>query len=97
VFQVLTKRADILFEYHTELNWTHNIWMGVSVENKDELWRVDLLRKIKAKTKFLSCEPLLGSLSKLKLHKINWVIVGGESGRKPRQMKEEWVIFFQEL
>lgn len=91
VFQVLTKRADLLLKYHKELNWTHNIWMGVSIENEDELWRVNYLRKIKAKTKFLSCEPLLGSLTKLNLKKINWVIVGGESGRKPRPMKAEWV------
>lgn len=91
VFQVLTKRADILYEYNKELNWTHNIWMGVSIENEKELWRVDLLRKTKAKTKFLSCEPLLGPLTKLKLNKINWVIVGGESGRRPRPMKPEWV------
>ena len=91
VFQVLTKRADVLLKYHKELNWTHNIWMGVSIENEDELWRVDYLRKTKAKTKFLSCEPLLGPLTKLNLRKINWVIVGGESGRKPRPMKAEWV------
>jgi len=91
VFQVLTKRADILFKYHKELKWTHNIWMGVSVEDEDELWRIDLLRKTKAKTKFLSCEPLLGPLPTLKLNKINWVIVGGESGRTPRPMNREWV------
>ena len=51
VFQILTKRADVLIEYHKELKWTHNIWMGVSVENEKELWRVDLLRKTRAKTK----------------------------------------------
>jgi protein gp37 len=91
VFQVLTKRADILYTYNKKLNWTHNIWMGVSVENEKELWRVDYLRKTKAKTKFLSCEPLLGSLKRLRLDKIDWVIVGGESGRKPRPVKSEWI------
>lgn len=91
VFQILTKRADILLEYHKELNWTHNIWMGVSVENEDSLWRVSMLKKTKAKTKFLSCEPLLGSLKKLRLGKIDWVIVGGESGPKARPMQSEWV------
>ena len=91
VFQVLTKRADILFDYQKKLNWTHNIWMGVSIENEKELWRVDYLIKTKAKTKFLSLEPLLGPLTKLKLNKIDWVIVGGESGRRPRPMKSEWV------
>lgn len=91
VFQILTKRADVLFEYHKHLKWSHNIWMGVSIENEKELWRVNLLRKTRAKIKFLSCEPLLGPLTKLKLNKINWVIVGGESGRRPRPMKPEWV------
>ena len=91
VFQVLTKRADILLKYHEKLNWTHNIWMGVSVENEDNLERVDFLRKTKAKTRFLSCEPLLGPLPGLNLRNIDWVIVGGESGRRPRPMKPEWV------
>jgi protein gp37 len=91
VFQILTKRADILLKYHRELNWTHNIWMGVSVENDKNLSRIGFLKKTNAKVKFLSCEPLIGSLKKLNLKKIDWVIVGGESGRKPRPMKSEWV------
>ncbi len=91
VFQVLTKRADILLEYHKELKWTHNIWMGVSVEDEESLWRVRDLKKTRAKTKFLSCEPLLGSLKKLRLSKIDWVIVGGESGPKARPMDPKWV------
>jgi protein gp37 len=91
VFQVLTKRADILLKFHKELEWTHNIWMGVSVENEESLGRINLLRRTKAKVKFLSCEPLIGPLHKLNLKKIDWVIVGGESGRRPRPMKAEWV------
>lgn len=91
VFQVLTKRADILFKYHKELEWTHNIWMGVSVEDAKSLSRINLLRRTRAKVKFLSCEPLIGPLTDLNLKKINWVIVGGESGRRPRPMKPEWV------
>ncbi|MDP2364271.1 MAG: phage Gp37/Gp68 family protein [Ignavibacteria bacterium] len=91
VFQVLTKRADILLKYHKELEWTHNIWMGVSVENEQSLSRVNLLRRTRAKVKFLSCEPLIGPLPNLNLNKIDWVIVGGESGRRPRPMKPEWV------
>jgi protein gp37 len=93
VFQILTKRADVLLQYDTKglLEWTHNIWMGVSVEHEKELNRVDLLCQTKARTKFLSCEPLIGALSNLKLVGIDWVIVGGESGRKPRPMKKEWV------
>lgn len=91
VFQVLTKRADILLKYHKELEWTHNIWMGVSVEDTKSLSRINLLRRTRAKVKFLSCEPLIGPLTDLNLKKINWVIVGGESGRRPRPMKPEWV------
>ncbi|MFC2094428.1 DUF5131 family protein [Bacteroidota bacterium] len=91
VFQVLTKRADILLGYHKELHWTHNIWMGVSVEDAKSLNRVNLLRRTKAKVKFLSCEPLIGPLTNLNLKKIDWVIVGGESGRRPRPMSQEWV------
>lgn len=94
VFQVLTKRADVMLYYDKEgwLDWSHNIWMGVSVENEKAMKRIDLLRQSKARTKFLSCEPLIGPLPKLNLIHIDWVIVGGESGRKPRPMKKEWVL-----
>jgi protein gp37 len=96
VFQVLTKRADRLFELHKELKWTHNIWMGVSVEDDRVIERINLLRKTKAKVKFLSLEPLIGPLSKLNLKKIDWVIVGGESGHKPRPMNPDWVLQIQD-
>jgi protein gp37 len=94
VFQVLTKRADILLKYDQEglLKWTHNIWMGVSVEDERVIDRIRLLKKTKAKVKFLSCEPLIGPLPKMNLKKIDWVIVGGESGRKPRPMNVDWVL-----
>ncbi len=95
-FQVLTKRSDILLKYHKELNWTHNIWMGVSVEDSRVKHRIDDLRKTNAKVKFLSCEPLIGPLPKLNLKKIDWVIVGGESGRKPRPMDADWVLDIQD-
>jgi protein gp37 len=94
VFQVLTKRSDILMYYDSEgwLEWPHNLWMGVTVENSDFINRIDHLRNTGARVKFLSCEPLLSSLPELNLKKIDWVIVGGESGRTPRPMNEEWVI-----
>lgn len=95
VFQVLTKRAERLLEVNKELTWSHNIWMGVSVENEKVKGRIDFLRKTKAKTKFLSLEPLIGPLSNLNLRRIDWVIVGGESGRKPRPMDPEWVLDIQ--
>ncbi|MBL7704610.1 MAG: phage Gp37/Gp68 family protein [Taibaiella sp.] len=96
VFQVLTKRADRLFELHTELRWTHNIWMGVSVENDKVRHRIDFLRQTNARVKFLSLEPLIGPLNNLNLQNIDWVIVGGESGHKPRPMKPDWVLDIQE-
>jgi protein gp37 len=95
-FQILTKRAERLKELHAELNWTPNIWMGVSVEDTRVLHRVDDLRNTNAMTKFLSCEPLIGPLTGLDLTNIDWVIVGGESAKKPRPMNQEWVIEIHE-
>lgn len=96
VFQVLTKRAERLAAIHKKLRWTHNIWMGVSVENRDMVWRIDHLRKTGAKVKFLSLEPLIGPLGKLNLKKIDWAIVGGESGHRPRPMNVDWVLDIQD-
>lgn len=90
-YQVLTKRADRLREVHEDLYWTPNIWMGVSVEDRRVTHRIDDLRHTNAKTKFLSCEPLIGPLHEMNLHNIDWVIAGGESGRKARPMQEAWV------
>lgn len=96
VFQVLTKRAERLLELHTELKWTHNIWMGVSVENEKVKDRIDYLRQTNARVKFLSLEPLIGPLQNLNLNSMDWVIVGGESGYRPRPMDADWVIDIQE-
>lgn len=96
VFQVLTKRAKRLQKLSSELRWGHNIWMGVSVENKAVLNRIDYLRETKARVKFLSCEPLLEELGQLNLSNIDWLIVGGESGHKARKMEVDWVLNIQE-
>ncbi len=90
-YQVLTKRAERLYELHHKLNWTNNIWMGVSVEDARVTERIDYLRETDAKVKFLSCEPLIGVLPNMNLTNIDWAIVGGESGRKARPMQESWV------
>lgn len=90
-YQVLTKRAERLEELSDKLPWAPHIWMGVSVENKDYLWRIDHLRRTKAHIKFLSIEPLLGPLGKINLRGVDWVIVGGESGPGARSMNAEWV------
>jgi protein gp37 len=89
IYQILTKRDKRLVELAPQLEWSDNIWMGVSVENQNYVHRVDSLRQVDAKLRFLSCEPLLGPLQ-LDLTGIHWVIVGGESGQKHRPMQAEW-------
>ena len=91
-FQILTKRAERLAELAPELQWGDNIWMGVSVENQDMIYRADLLKETGAHIKFISAEPLLSSLNALNLKGIDWLIVGGESGPGCRTMEKEWVI-----
>ncbi len=91
-FQILTKRLDRLVELNPILKWAPNIWMGVSVENKDYVHRIDDLRKTHASIKFISFEPLLGPAGRLDLSSIGWAIVGGESGPGARAVNPEWVI-----
>lgn len=91
-FQVLTKRSDILRAFDRLIDWPPNVWMGVSVENKDYAWRIDDLRSTRAQTKFLSIEPLLGPMGDLNLTRIDWVIVGGESGPGAPPIQRNWVI-----
>lgn len=90
-FQILTKRSDRLLDLNSHLHWTSNIWMGVSVENEDYTLRIDHLRQTDAKTKFVSLEPLLGPIPALNLTLIDWIIVGGESGPRSRDIKKYWV------
>jgi hypothetical protein len=89
-FQILTKRHERLAELSTLLPWAPNIWQGVSVENNRWAVRADSLRTVPAAIRFLSCEPLLGSLDKLDLSGIDWVISGGESGPRHHPFKLEW-------
>src|SRR5574343_6279 len=91
-YQVLTKRADRLAEISDQLIWTPNIWMGTSIEDDRVLDRMGYLKQCGAQFKFLSLEPLLGPLPNMNLSGIDWVIVGGESGRKPRPIEVEWVV-----
>ncbi len=92
-YQVLTKRAERMFEYLSKREIPKNIWLGVTVENKkDGLPRIDKLRKLNATVLFLSIEPLLEDLEKINLENIDWVIVGGESGTRARPMDENWVL-----
>jgi protein gp37 len=68
-----------------------NVWLGTSVENADYLWRLDDLRRTRAAIRFASFEPLLGSVGDASLGRIDWAIVGGESGPRARPMMEVWV------
>ena len=94
-YQVLTKRPERMLEYVQwtgGATWPDHVWAGVSVEN--QYWadrRIPVLSQIPCAIRFLSCEPLLKPLQ-LDLAGISWVIVGGESGRRPRKMEEAWAI-----
>ena len=92
-YQILTKRADRMAEYFATREVPRNVWLGVTVDVKTSKPRIDALRSIKgAPIRFLSCEPLLEDLGELDLMGIDWIIVGGESGRQARPMKEEWAL-----
>jgi protein gp37 len=91
-FQILTKRGERLADLAPSLNWTENIWMGVTVESAAYLYRLEYLRNVPAAVRFLSLEPLLGPIPDMDLTKIDWVIVGGESGPGARPMNTSWVI-----
>jgi protein gp37 len=90
-YQVLTKRAERLEQLSGKLPWPKNVWMGVSVESEAYAYRIDHLRRCKARTRFLSLEPLLGPLDELDLRGIHWAIAGGESGPGARPMHKDWV------
>lgn len=91
-YQLLTKRADRMAVYFSNHPIPHNAWLGVTVECKSSIHRIDLIRKLNASVKFLSCEPLVEDLGKMNLDGINWIIVGGESGMQARPMKEDWAL-----
>ena len=90
-FQVLTKRPERVRALDGRLRWTPNIWLGVSIESKRWLDRIELLVGTGARTKFLSLEPLLGPLPGLDLSGVDWVIAGGESGPGARPVHPRWV------
>lgn len=95
-FQVLTKRADRLSALSGELNWTPNIWQGVTVESDKYRDRIDALRQVGARVRFISFEPLIDDVGKLDLTDVNWAIVGGESGSQARPMELEWILSIKE-
>jgi len=95
-FQILTKRAERLADLSQNLTWPQNVWMGVTIENPSYLCRLEYLRNVPASVRFLSLEPLLSAMPKFDLSKIDWVIVGGESGPGARPIRKKWVTDIQE-
>lgn len=89
-YQLLTKRSLRMLRMSDKLEWPPNLWMGVSVENSDAAYRIAHLAQTPAAVKFLSCEPLLGPLSRIDLTNIDWVIAGGESGAGARPVHIDW-------
>jgi protein gp37 len=96
-YQVLTKRSTRMRRVAPQLPWPSNVWMGVSVEDTAACGRVDDLREVPAALRFLSCEPLLGSLADVDLTGIGWVIAGGESGAHARPVQPTWVVELRDL
>ena len=93
-FQILTKRAERLARLAPRLTWPANVWMGVSIESEAYAWRADYLRRVPAVVRFVSAEPLLGSLAALNLEGLHWLIAGGESQPGCRSAPLTW---FREL
>jgi len=91
IFQVLTKRGERLETLADRLPWPNNVWQGVSIENADYSARIRQLIEVPAAVRFLSVEPLLGSIPELPLSDIDWIIVGGESGPGHRPVDPAWV------
>jgi protein gp37 len=92
-YQILTKRPDRLIQVIDDqsLPLLPNVWLGTSVEDDRVLNRIDVLRRVPAAVRFISFEPLIGSVADADLTAIDWVIVGGESGPRARPMQSEWV------
>jgi protein gp37 len=96
-YQILTKRAYRLPQYFGAKTLPANIWLGVTVEDRESgIPRIDHLREVNAAIRFLSVEPLLQDLGKIDLSGIHWVIVGGESGSNARPMHQGWVLSIKE-
>lgn len=91
-YQVLTKRIERLKNLNKKIEWSDNIWLGVSVESNDFVYRIKELKGIAAKIKFISFEPLLSNIDFKDYEGIDWVLVGGESGGKARNIEESWVL-----
>lgn len=89
-FLFLTKRPKRMAQMFA-LKLPRNLWVGMTVENRQTLWRLDYLRLMPGAIRFISFEPLLGDVGEMDLTRIDWVIAGGESGTGARPMAREWI------
>ncbi len=97
-YQILTKRPERILE-HLPADWGEgyaNVWLGVSVENQDNVGRIRIIESIPAKVKFISFEPLIGLLISDFIGAVDWIIIGGESGNdtgywRYRPCALEWI------
>jgi protein gp37 len=92
-YQILTKRPDRMSRI-VPSRTSHvlpNVWLGTSVENAEVVERIEHLRRTPAAIRFISFEPLIGAVGSVNLSGIHWAIVGGESGRGARPLREEWI------
>lgn len=91
-YQILTKRPERMAKIVSKIkDVLPNVWLGTSIENADVVKRIDHLRRIRAAIRFISFEPLIGPVGEVDLTGIHWAIVGGESGRSARPIKESWI------
>ncbi len=92
-YQILTKRPDRMARFVSARQGPilSNVWLGTSVEDKKVIDRIAELRSVPAAIRFVSFEPLIGSVGKPDLSGIQWAIVGGESGQHARPVREEWI------
>lgn len=92
-YQILTKRPDRMADIIPAMlgEPLRNVWLGTSVEDVEVIGRIDELRKVPAAIRFISFEPLIGSVGNVDLSGIDWAIVGGESGPAARPIREEWI------
>lgn len=99
IFQILTKRPHRMKEFTNNYykKVLKNVWLGTSIEDSKVAYRLNELKKVKASLRFISFEPLIGSVGKLNLKGIHWAIVGGESGRNYREIKQEWILDIKKM
>lgn len=98
-YQILTKRPERMAAFVNDKigDVLSNVWLGTSVEDAEVVDRIDHLRAARAQIRFISFEPLIGPVGRVDLSSIHWAIVGGESGKLARPIREKWIdeIYYQ--